>query len=63
MRKFLNGLVDAEDVPSYVKDHRIGQTEITPSHPDWEYYSEVVNDANNKEYAESSLEDHYYSSD
>ncbi|KAL0410039.1 UNVERIFIED_CONTAM: hypothetical protein Slati_3593600 [Sesamum latifolium] len=40
--KFLDGLSDAKDVPSYVKDHRIGQPAITPSHPDWSYYAKIV---------------------
>ncbi|KAG8374163.1 hypothetical protein BUALT_Bualt11G0102300 [Buddleja alternifolia] len=42
LRKFLEGLADAADVPSYVKDHRIGQPEITPSHPNWNYYEKIV---------------------
>ncbi|GFY82704.1 hypothetical protein Acr_02g0009440 [Actinidia rufa] len=42
LRIFLDGLVDAEDVPSYVKDYQIGQPPITESHSDWEFYSKIV---------------------
>ncbi|PWA87678.1 hypothetical protein CTI12_AA127360 [Artemisia annua] len=39
LRVFLNGLAEANDVPSYVKDHPIGEPAITSLHPDWDYYS------------------------
>ncbi|KAL1541357.1 hypothetical protein AAHA92_25590 [Salvia divinorum] len=42
LRKYLDGLADAEDVPAYVKDHPLGQRAITPSHPNWDFYSKVV---------------------
>ncbi|XP_073145303.1 uncharacterized FCP1 homology domain-containing protein C1271.03c-like [Henckelia pumila] len=42
LRKFLDGLADADDVPSYVKDHPIGQLAISPAHPDWKYYARIV---------------------
>ncbi|KAK1589302.1 hypothetical protein Q3G72_032536 [Acer saccharum] len=42
LRLYLEGLVDAEDVPSYVKDHSFGQPAITSMHPDWEFYSKVI---------------------
>ncbi|XP_057506494.1 uncharacterized protein LOC130789677 [Actinidia eriantha] len=42
LRIFLDGLVDAEDVPSYVKDYQIGQPPITEAHSDWEFYSKIV---------------------
>ncbi|CAA3014690.1 Hypothetical predicted protein [Olea europaea subsp. europaea] len=42
LRGFLEGLTDADNVPTYVKKHRIGQLAITPSHPDWSYYAKVV---------------------
>ncbi|KAK6126303.1 hypothetical protein DH2020_039948 [Rehmannia glutinosa] len=35
-------LVDAKDVPSYVKDHPFGQPAITETHPDWSYYAKIV---------------------
>ncbi|KAM3341306.1 hypothetical protein P3S68_028941 [Capsicum galapagoense] len=42
-RKFLDGLVDADDVPTYVKEYPlIGQTAITMSHPDWNYYAKII---------------------
>ncbi|KAM3217699.1 hypothetical protein P3L10_027142 [Capsicum annuum] len=42
-RKFLDGLVDADDVPTYVKEHPlIGQPAITTSHPDWNYYAKII---------------------
>ncbi|XP_070035954.1 uncharacterized protein [Nicotiana tomentosiformis] len=33
LRKFLDGLADADDVPTYVKEHPFGQPAITASHP------------------------------
>ncbi|XAR64624.1 Phosphoprotein phosphatase [Bertholletia excelsa] len=41
LKQFLDGLAEAEDVPSYVKDHPIGQPPITDSHPDWDFYSKI----------------------
>ncbi|KAF8396466.1 hypothetical protein HHK36_018089 [Tetracentron sinense] len=43
LRLFLEGLADADDVPTYVKEHRIGQPEITSMHPDWKFYSKIIN--------------------
>jgi hypothetical protein len=37
----LEGLAEAKDVQSYVKDHPFGQPAITSSHSDWKFYSEV----------------------
>ncbi|PWA64746.1 FCP1-like domain, HAD-like domain protein [Artemisia annua] len=48
LRVFLNGLAEATDVPTYVKDHRIGQPPITNSHPDWAYYSKVIRSINGR---------------
>lgn len=42
LRMYLDGLADAEDVPSYVKEHPFGQPAITPEHSDWEYYSKII---------------------
>ncbi|KAK1426034.1 hypothetical protein QVD17_14701 [Tagetes erecta] len=42
LRVFLEGLADAEDVQTYVQDHPIGEPEIMPSHPDWEYYCKII---------------------
>ena len=42
LRIFLDGLVDAEDVPSYVKDHQIGLPAITESHSDWDFNLKIV---------------------
>ncbi|KAI8563157.1 hypothetical protein RHMOL_Rhmol03G0090900 [Rhododendron molle] len=42
LRLFLDGLAEAADVPSYVKEHRIGQPAITESDPNWDYYSKIV---------------------
>nr|XP_043609134.1 uncharacterized protein LOC122581058 isoform X1 [Erigeron canadensis] len=42
LRMFLEGLSEAKDVPTYVKDHRIGQPPIIPDHSDWGYYSKIV---------------------
>ncbi|KAD3337578.1 hypothetical protein E3N88_33098 [Mikania micrantha] len=42
LRVFLEGLAEAEDVQSYVQDHPIGEPEILPSHPDWDYYCKII---------------------
>ncbi|KAI3683849.1 hypothetical protein L1987_84364 [Smallanthus sonchifolius] len=42
LRVFLEGLAEAKDVQTYVKDHPIGEPFITPSHADWDYYSKIV---------------------
>ncbi|XP_069145149.1 uncharacterized protein [Solanum lycopersicum] len=43
LQKFLDGLVDANDVPTYVKEHSlIGQPAITTFHPDWNYYAKII---------------------
>ncbi|KAG9136011.1 hypothetical protein Leryth_015864 [Lithospermum erythrorhizon] len=42
LRAFLDKLVDAEDVPTFVKGHPFGQPAITTQHPDWDYYSKIV---------------------
>ncbi|KVH99917.1 HAD-like domain-containing protein [Cynara cardunculus var. scolymus] len=42
LRAFLDGLVEAEDVPTYVRNHPFGEPAITPSHSDWDYYNTVI---------------------
>ncbi|KAI9153307.1 hypothetical protein LWI28_009254 [Acer negundo] len=42
LRLYLEGLVDADDVPSYVKNHTFGQPAITSMHPDWVFYSNII---------------------
>ncbi|XP_023758084.1 uncharacterized protein LOC111906565 [Lactuca sativa] len=42
LRLFLEGVAEAKDVQSYVKDHPFGEPAITPSHPDWKYYSKII---------------------
>lgn len=42
LRAFLDGLAEAKDVPTYVKDHPFGEPAITPSHSDWDYYEEII---------------------
>lgn len=42
LRVFLEGLAEAKYVQSYVKDHPFGVGAITPSHPDWGYYSRII---------------------
>ncbi|KAK4838279.1 hypothetical protein QYF36_012529 [Acer negundo] len=42
LRKYLEGLVDAYDVPSYVKNHTFGQSAITCKHPDRDFYSQIM---------------------
>ncbi|CAK9138394.1 unnamed protein product [Ilex paraguariensis] len=42
MQLFLEGLADADDVPTNVKKHPFGQPAITPSHTNWDFYSKIV---------------------
>lgn len=42
LRRYLEALADADDVPSYVKQHPFGKPAITASHADWDYYSQVL---------------------
>ncbi|XP_044506889.1 uncharacterized protein LOC123226433 [Mangifera indica] len=42
LREYLDGVVDAADVPSYVKEHPFGQPAMTPMHPDWDHYSKIL---------------------
>ncbi|KAI8563163.1 hypothetical protein RHMOL_Rhmol03G0091100 [Rhododendron molle] len=49
LRLFLDGLSEADDVPSYVKEHPIGQPAITDSHAEWGYYSEIIRQLRSKE--------------
>ncbi|KAL8259616.1 hypothetical protein R6Q59_027569 [Mikania micrantha] len=52
LRVFLEGLAEAEDVQSYVQDHPIGEPEILPSHPDWDYYCKIICYINKKRNSE-----------
>ncbi|KAJ9559173.1 hypothetical protein OSB04_013787 [Centaurea solstitialis] len=49
IRAFLDGLAEAEDVPTYVQNHPFGEPAITPSHPDWNYYDNVIRSLSTKE--------------
>ncbi|KAK1263880.1 hypothetical protein QJS04_geneDACA008377 [Acorus gramineus] len=42
MRMFLEGLADAEDVPSYVAANPFGQPAITATDPNWDFYSQII---------------------
>ncbi|XP_021810195.1 uncharacterized protein LOC110753574 [Prunus avium] len=42
LRLYLDGLADADDVPSYVKEHPFGQPAVTTAHSDWGYYSKII---------------------
>ncbi|KAJ7976044.1 NLI interacting factor-like phosphatase [Quillaja saponaria] len=39
---YLKGLADADDVQTYVKEHPFGQSAVTSSHPDWSFYSPIL---------------------
>ncbi|KAL4557866.1 hypothetical protein LXL04_036060 [Taraxacum kok-saghyz] len=39
LQLFLDGLVEAKDVQSYMEKHPLGEPPITPSHPDCFFYS------------------------
>lgn len=42
LRLYLDGLARAADVPAYVKEHPFGQSAITAIHPDWDFYSNII---------------------
>ncbi|KAK1263878.1 hypothetical protein QJS04_geneDACA008379 [Acorus gramineus] len=42
LRVFLDGLAEAEDIPSYVASHPFGQPAITDADPNWDFYSEII---------------------
>ncbi|KAI3683848.1 hypothetical protein L1987_84363 [Smallanthus sonchifolius] len=42
LRVFLDGLAEANDVQTYVKDNRIGEPGITSSHANWDFYFKIV---------------------
>ncbi|XP_062167688.1 uncharacterized protein LOC133873901 [Alnus glutinosa] len=49
LRLYLEGLVDADDVPSYVKEHPFGKPAISSStHSDWEFYSKIISHFRNE---------------
>lgn len=55
----MDGLAEAKDVQSYVKDHPIGEPAITSSHANWEYYSQIISSVGNEE----STDDEFWDSD
>ncbi|CAL1373083.1 unnamed protein product [Linum trigynum] len=42
LRKYLDELSEAEDVPTFVKTNPFGKPAITSSHPDWSFYSKII---------------------
>lgn len=42
LRAYLDKLVDADDVPSFVKENPFGQPPLTTTHPHWNFYSKVL---------------------
>ncbi|KDO61013.1 hypothetical protein CISIN_1g0419102mg, partial [Citrus sinensis] len=42
LAKYLEGLAEAEDVQSYVKENAFGQPPVNSSHPDWRFYCKSV---------------------
>ncbi|KAK1426033.1 hypothetical protein QVD17_14700 [Tagetes erecta] len=55
LRVFLEGLADAEDVQTYVQDHPIGEPDIMPCHPDWEFYCKIICAFNKEKNVEPKL--------
>ncbi|KAL6133562.1 hypothetical protein ACLB2K_065797 [Fragaria x ananassa] len=43
LRLHLEGLADADDVTSYVKENPFGHPAISTTHSDWEFYSKIIN--------------------
>ncbi|CAN0863598.1 Uncharacterized FCP1 homology domain-containing protein C1271.03c [Linum grandiflorum] len=48
LRKYLDELAEADDVQAFVKEHPIGKPAISSTHPDWSFYSEIVDDYGRK---------------
>ncbi|KAJ0027186.1 hypothetical protein Pint_35857 [Pistacia integerrima] len=40
--KYLEGLAEADDVQSHVKENPFWQSAVNPSHPDWGFYCKVI---------------------
>ncbi|KAG6760529.1 hypothetical protein POTOM_037052 [Populus tomentosa] len=49
LRRYLDGLARAADVPAYVKEHPFGQSAITATHPDWDFYSNIIDNSKGEE--------------
>ncbi|KAG6758659.1 hypothetical protein POTOM_039018 [Populus tomentosa] len=49
LRRYLDGLARAADVPAYVKEHPFGQSAITSTHPDWDFYSNIIDNSKGEE--------------
>ncbi|KAL6337020.1 hypothetical protein AAG906_036334 [Vitis piasezkii] len=55
LRLYLDGLVDAVDVASYVKEHPFGQPAISPTHSHWDFYSVVIQRFRNSQASKSNV--------
>ncbi|XP_059595352.1 uncharacterized protein LOC100264874 [Vitis vinifera] len=55
LRLYLDGLVDAVDVASYVKEHPFGQPAISPTHSHWDFYSVVIQRFRNNQASKSNV--------
>lgn len=42
LRKYMERLVDAENVQKFVEENPIGQSAITETHESWSFYSRVI---------------------
>lgn len=42
LRVYLEGVAMADDVQQYVEKHPFGQPAITSSHPDWDFYFNIL---------------------
>ncbi|KAK1263877.1 hypothetical protein QJS04_geneDACA008378 [Acorus gramineus] len=47
---FLEGLAEAEDVPTYVASHPLGQPAITSTDRNWGFYSRIIRAYANKQW-------------
>ncbi|XP_015161519.1 uncharacterized protein [Solanum tuberosum] len=59
MHEFLEGLVDADDIPTYVKGHQFGQPAITNTHKDWDYYAKIIRAAEDPSFGCPDYESDY----
>uniref|UniRef100_A0A9I9DVL9 Mitochondrial import inner membrane translocase subunit TIM50 n=1 Tax=Cucumis melo TaxID=3656 RepID=A0A9I9DVL9_CUCME len=42
LRRFLEKVAEAKDVPNFIKHNPFGNPPISPYHPNWDYYSKII---------------------
>ncbi|XP_020997377.1 uncharacterized protein LOC107486250 [Arachis duranensis] len=55
LRKYLDGLANAENMNKYVEEHPFGQQPITKTSPSWNYYHNVVATLSTSQHGKSDI--------